>query len=99
MLLREVEYARPTSVEAAIRLLAEHANARPLAGGQSLINVMKVRIASPDVVVDLNGIDALRQIRQDGDGGLELGAMVTYSELMLSPDVARACPILPEVAS
>ena len=48
MLLREVEYARPETVDEAVRLLASRDNARPLAGGQSLVNVMKVRVASPD---------------------------------------------------
>ena len=54
MLLREVEYARPGSVDEAVRLLAAHEGARALAGGQTLVNVMKARAASPDVLVDLN---------------------------------------------
>ena len=62
MLLREVEYARPASVQEAVRLLTEHDGARALAGGQTLINVMKARAASPDALVDLNGLDELRGI-------------------------------------
>src|SRR5205823_3323266 len=62
MLLREVEYARPGSIDEAVRLLSSHDNARPLAGGQSLVNVMKIRVASPDVVVDLAKIPELREI-------------------------------------
>jgi carbon-monoxide dehydrogenase medium subunit len=99
MLLSEVEYARATSVEEAIRLLSEHEGARPLAGGQTLINVMKVRAASPDVLVDLNGLAELRAISRGADSGLELGAMVTYTDLMGSPEVEEARPILAEVAS
>ena len=53
MLLREVEYARPSTVDEAVRLLAEHDGAVALAGGQTLVNVMKARAASPDVLVDL----------------------------------------------
>ena len=53
MLLREVEYARPATVEEAIALLSQHDGARALAGGQTLVNVMKARAASPDVLVDL----------------------------------------------
>ena len=53
MLLAAVEYARPGTVDEAIRLLGTSANARPLAGGQTLINVMKARAAAPDVLVDL----------------------------------------------
>jgi CO/xanthine dehydrogenase FAD-binding subunit len=56
MLLREVEYARPASVQAALRLLGANDGARALAGGQTLINVMKARAASPDVLVDLADI-------------------------------------------
>ena len=96
MLLREVEYARPTSVEDALRLLSEHEGARALAGGQTLINVMKARAASPDVLVDLNGLDDLRGIDLASDGRLTLGAMVTYTELVESAE-ARARPILGEV--
>ena len=98
MLLREVEYARPETVDEAVRLLASRDNARPLAGGQSLVNVMKVRVASPDVLVDLNRIPALREIRAAGDGSLELGAMVTYAELIASEEAHAARPILGEVA-
>src|SRR3954466_2141248 len=99
MLLREVEYARPTSVEEALRLLSEHDGARALAGGQTLINVMKARAASPDVLVDLNRLDELRGIERDGDGTLRIGAMVTYSQLMHDSAVADARPILAEVAA
>jgi aerobic carbon-monoxide dehydrogenase medium subunit len=98
MLLAEVEYARPSTVEAAVRLLSAHDGARPLAGGQTLTNVMKARAAAPDVLVDLNDLEELRQISRI-DGGLELGAMVTLSELIRSPDAAEARPILPEVAA
>jgi carbon-monoxide dehydrogenase medium subunit len=98
MLLREVEYARPASVEDALRLLAEYPDARPLAGGQTLINVMKARVASPDVLVDLNAIEELRAIRTGADGSLEVGAMATYTDILLSPEVARGRPILAEVA-
>jgi aerobic carbon-monoxide dehydrogenase medium subunit len=98
MLLREVEYARPASVEDALRLLSEHDGARALAGGQTLINVMKARAASPDVLVDLNGLDDLRGIDLAGDGTLTLGAMVTYTEIVESAE-ARARPILGEVCN
>jgi aerobic carbon-monoxide dehydrogenase medium subunit len=99
MLLREVAYARPGSVADAVRLLSEHEDARPLAGGQTLINVMKSRVASPDVLVDLGAIEELRAIRATDDGGLEIGAMVTTSELILSPEVEAARPILAEVGA
>jgi aerobic carbon-monoxide dehydrogenase medium subunit len=98
MLLREVEYARPSSVEDALRLLSEHDGARALAGGQTLINVMKARAASPDLLVDLQDLDELKLIELGADGTLELGAMVTYSDVLASAE-ARARPILPEVCA
>jgi aerobic carbon-monoxide dehydrogenase medium subunit len=100
MLLREVEYARPGSIEEAVRLLGAHDGARALAGGQTLVNVMKARAAAPEVLVDLADLSELREIAVSADGtSLELGAMVTYSELIGSPDVAAARPVLAEVAA
>jgi aerobic carbon-monoxide dehydrogenase medium subunit len=98
MLLREVEYARPASVGDAVRLLAEHDGARALAGGQTLVNVMKARAASPDVLIDLNGLDELKAIELGSDGTLEIGAMTTYTEIVESAE-ARARPILGEVCA
>jgi aerobic carbon-monoxide dehydrogenase medium subunit len=98
MLLREVEYARPASVQEAVRLLGEHEGARPLAGGQTLINVMKARVASPDVLVDLTDLRELKGIELSADGTLEIGAMTTYSEIIDSVE-ARARPILGEVCA
>jgi aerobic carbon-monoxide dehydrogenase medium subunit len=98
MLLREVEYARPASVQEAVRLLAENDGARALAGGQTLINVMKARAASPDALVDLNRLEELKGIDLASDGTVSIGAMVTYSELMSSAE-ARARPILGEVCA
>jgi carbon-monoxide dehydrogenase medium subunit len=98
MLLREVEYARPASVPEAVRLLGEHEGARPLAGGQTLINVMKARAASPDVLVDLTDLRELKGIELSADGTLEIGAMTTYSEIIDSVE-ARARPILGEVCA
>src|SRR5213593_1599998 len=98
MLLREVEYARPTSVDEAVRLLEANDGARALAGGQTLINVMKARAASPDVLVDLNGLEELKGIDLGPDGIVSIGAMATYSELTGSAE-ARARPMLGEVCA
>ena len=98
MLLREVEYARPATVEEAISVLATYDGARPLAGGQTLVNVMKARAATPDVLVDLADLDELRAIGFSSDGLLEIGAMVTYTQLQGSSEVEVARPILAEVA-
>jgi carbon-monoxide dehydrogenase medium subunit len=98
MLLREVSYARPATVEEAVGLLDEHEGARALAGGQTLLNVMKQRAASPDVLVDLNGLDELRTIAVSGSV-LEIGAMATLTSLMQSSEVEVTRPILAEVAA
>src|SRR6476646_1353503 len=98
MLLREVEYARPASVQEALRLLGANDGARALAGGQTLINVMKARAASPDVLVDLADVGELRGIELGADGTLTVGAMVTYTQIVESAE-ARARPILGEVCN
>jgi len=98
MLLSEVGYARPATLQQALGVLAEYPGARALAGGQTLINVMKARAAAPDVLVDLAGIPALTGIELAADGTLEIGAMTTYTELIASAE-ARARPILGEVCA
>src|SRR5581483_8029342 len=98
MLLREVAYAKPSSLAEAIDLLAADDGARALAGGQTLVNVMKARAGSPDALVDLNGLDELKGIELGADGTLELGAMATYTEIIESSE-ARARPILGEVCA
>ena len=98
MLLREVEYARPSTVDEAIGLLTGHEGARPLAGGQTLLNVMKARAAAPDVLVDLADLEELRAIGFGADGLLEIGAMTTCAQL-IGDEAAGARSILGEVAS
>ena len=98
MLLGELEYFRPGSVEEAVRLLSERDNARVLAGGQTLLNVMKIRFATPDVLVDIGRIDGLRSIRVGPDGAVELGAIVTYDDVERSEKLSRSRPILGAVA-
>jgi carbon-monoxide dehydrogenase medium subunit len=99
VLLNEVEYARPESVAEALELLAANDNARPLAGGQTLVNVMKQRLAAPDLLVDLAELEELTPITIAGDGGLELGAMTTLSDVIASEEVRDERPILADVAA
>jgi aerobic carbon-monoxide dehydrogenase medium subunit len=98
MLLREVAYARPESLAEALALLQSDDGARALAGGQTLINVMKARAGSPDALIDLARLDELKGIDLAADGTLTIGAMTTYSELVGSSE-ARARPILGEVCA
>ncbi|MCF8526465.1 MAG: xanthine dehydrogenase family protein subunit M [Candidatus Nanopelagicales bacterium] len=79
------DYVRATSVANAIALLEEHGEeARILAGGHSLLPMMKLRIARPEMLIDINDLDELRGIRVEGDE-LVLGAMVTHREVLESP--------------
>jgi carbon-monoxide dehydrogenase medium subunit len=99
MLLRAVEYAKPDSVADAVELLGSNDGARVLAGGQTLVNVMKLRVAAPDVVVDVSGIPGLDRIEVASDGAVELGAMATYDAIDRHEALRDACPILGRVAS
>jgi len=90
-------YAAPATLDEAVGLLAEHAEAEPrvLAGGQSLIPLMNFRLAKPGYLVDLRNIAGLSGIRREGDT-LVIGAMTRMSELERSPEVAVAAPLLAE---
>jgi carbon-monoxide dehydrogenase medium subunit len=99
MLPREVAYARPESIDEAVRLLGAHDGARALAGGQTLVSVMKQRAAAPEVLVDLADLDELRSIGLSADGtSLDIGAMVSYRQLIRSPEIAAGRPIIAEAA-
>jgi carbon-monoxide dehydrogenase medium subunit len=99
MLLAPVDYYRPDSVSEAVAALADHANSRVLAGGQSLISILKLRAASVDLLVDVSRLEELRSISVGDDGSLRIGAAVTYDEMATSPDVAAAMPALGRVAA
>ena len=90
-------YAAPTTLEEAVGLLTEHAEAEPrvLAGGQSLIPLMNFRLAEPGYLVDLRNVAGLSGIRREG-GVLVIGAMTRMSEVERSPEVAVAAPLLAE---
>ena len=90
-------YAAPDTVEEAVGLLTEHADAEPrvLAGGQSLIPLMNFRLAKPGYLVDLRNVAGLSGIRRDGDV-LVVGAMTRLAEVERSPEVAVAAPLVTE---
>ena len=81
MIPAQFEYVAPTSVEEALQALAEGGeDAKVLAGGQSLLPVLRMRLNVPSVVVDLGKIESLRGVRDDGDG-IVIGAMTTHSDV------------------
>ena len=89
-----VEYERARSVEHALELLARFGpESRVLAGGHSLIPMMKLRLAQPETLVDINGISALSRITVQ-DGQLRIGALVRHGQLLASAAAGRHFPIL-----
>jgi carbon-monoxide dehydrogenase medium subunit len=94
----EFTYHRPTSVDEAVSLLAELDDARPLAGGHSLLPAMKIRFSTPAALVDLGSIAGLDSIERDGDG-IRIGALATHASVAASAAVRAGCPVLAEAAS
>lgn len=92
MIPQEFEYFAPASLPDALKLLVDP-QAKAIAGGMSLVPMMKMRLAAPEKLVDLRGIAALRSI-QARDGHLEIGAMVTHYEIESTPLVRQMCPLL-----
>jgi carbon-monoxide dehydrogenase medium subunit len=89
------EYFAPTTVEEALSLLAEHGyDAKPLAGGQSLIPMMNFRLAQPSVLVDLNNIPELSYISSDENGGVSVGAMTRHKQVGKDPLIAKQVPLV-----
>lgn len=91
------DYHAPTSVEEALRLLGSAGDVRVLAGGQSLIPLLKLRLAAPEVVVDLGRVASLRGIREEGDA-LVIGAMTSHDEVARSSMVATHALLLSKAA-
>ncbi len=98
MIPTSFDYHAPTTVDEAVRLLAESGeDVKLLAGGQSLLPVLRLRLAAPEVIVDLGRIDAIRGIREDGDS-LVIGAMTPHHEVVESSLVHEHARVLSEAA-
>jgi carbon-monoxide dehydrogenase medium subunit len=91
----EFDYYKADSVQEALSLLDEHADSETelLAGGHSLLPAMKTGLSSPDVLVDISGVEEMQGISVDGDT-LSVGAMTRYSDLLDSEDVSEHAPAL-----
>ncbi len=92
------DYHRAASVDEAIRLLGEHPEAKLLAGGHSLIPMMKLRLAQPAALVDIGRVSELKGITA-GDGKVRIGALTTHAELASSDVLCKHCPIVGEAAA
>jgi carbon-monoxide dehydrogenase medium subunit len=94
MKLPPFEYACPTTINEAVALLASHdGDAKPLAGGQSLVPMLAFRVASPSLLVDLRKLAELRQIKI-ADDGVTLGAMVRWRDILDDARLRKAHPLL-----
>lgn len=98
MYAADFDYHRAASLADAQRLLAAHPGAKLLAGGHSLIPLMKLRLAAPRAVIDIGRVPELRGIAAAG-GSVRIGALTTHAELAKSPELRRAAPALAEAAS
>lgn len=93
------EYLRPVKLEKALSLLSTHGeDVKLLAGGQSLLSLMKLRLANPKYLIDLGGIRKLSYIRED-NGKLAIGALTTYAQIKDSDLLKKRCTLLPKTAS
>jgi aerobic carbon-monoxide dehydrogenase medium subunit len=93
------DYVRPSTVDDAVAALAAAGDdAKVLAGGQSLLPVLRLRLSYPSTLVDLGRIDSLRGVRDDGDA-LVIGAMTTHDEVLHDALVARHAPLLAQAAA
>jgi carbon-monoxide dehydrogenase medium subunit len=87
------DYLAPTSVEVALSALAESDDAKVIAGGQSLLPVLRMRLNAPELLVDIGGIDSLRSIVDEGDSVL-IGSMVPYYQILADPSVQTGLGLL-----
>src|SRR5271156_1685026 len=88
------DYVRADSLGQALQLLAERGDgARVLAGGQSLVPALNLRLAAPDLLVDISGLEGLRFIEPHGDG-VRIGALTRHADIARSAWLAERCPVL-----
>src|SRR5450631_3201879 len=97
MIAQNFDYSAPATLQEALSLLAVE-GAKPLAGGMSLIPLMKLRMAAPEQLVNIGRLKELNYIRIEG-GHVHIGAGVTHYQVMSSPEIRANCPLLGETAA
>ena len=98
MIPAKFEYVRPATVGEAVRALADGGeDAKVIAGGQSLMPLLRLRLAFPDLLVDVGGLDELRGVTDAGDS-LVIGARTTHHDVVRDPLIAQHCGLLAEAA-
>ncbi|MBV9610640.1 MAG: FAD binding domain-containing protein, partial [Acidobacteria bacterium] len=99
MIPAQFDYVAPTTLKEAVAILAQHGDrAKLLAGGHSLIPAMKLRLAQPELVVDLGRLKDLAYIKEQ-DGQVRIGTLTTHYQIESSARLREICPLLPETAS
>lgn len=96
-IINEFEYFKPATIPQTLKLLAKYKNSAILAGGTDLLNLLKDGSEQPEVVIDIKGLAALRKIKY-ANGRLQIGALVTFSELLESEIIRRHFPLIMETA-
>jgi carbon-monoxide dehydrogenase medium subunit len=91
----EFEYHRAHSIQEAIELLGKHQNAKLIAGGHSLLPMMKLRLAQPEMLIDISHVSGLSGIRAD-NGSISIGALTTHYQAESSSILQQSCPLIPE---
>ena len=97
MFAAEFEYRKASSIAEAVQLLADNPDAKLLAGGHSLIPLMRFRLARPELVIDIGGISGLQGVSVS-DGSVRIGALTTHAEIASSAEVQQANGLLSEAA-
>ncbi|HMD93554.1 MAG TPA: xanthine dehydrogenase family protein subunit M [Trebonia sp.] len=99
MIPAKFDYVRPSSLDEAVRALASGGDdAKAIAGGQSLMPLLRLRLAYPERLVDLGGLDSLRGVRDLGDA-LEIGSLTTHYEVVRDPLIRAHCGLLAQAAA
>ena len=97
MVAATFDYHAPSTLREAVSLLNDNADAKVLAGGHSLIPMMKLRLSEPSAVIDLGRVEGLSYVNESG-GGLAIGAMTSYYDIINSDAVQQNAPVLAEAA-
>src|SRR5690348_9938095 len=93
-----LDYFRPRSLPEACSVLAQNEDAMPLAGGQSLLAALNLRLSSPKLLVDIGELPELAA-SEHGDGAIRLGALTRHADLLASDRLRQALPLLPRAAA
>ncbi|HZP97095.1 MAG TPA: xanthine dehydrogenase family protein subunit M [Candidatus Limnocylindria bacterium] len=99
MISQEFDYQRPTTIAEAVKALGAAREAKVLAGGHSLLPLMKLGLAQPGTLIDIGGIGALREIRSGSGGEITIGALATHEQVAADAGITKSLAALAEAAA